>query len=768
MNAHGKADLPEGAHEAPLFSLSDIFAIFLRRLRLILGVTLLGILAAIILAMSLDKLYTARVTLLVDPRQNNIVDVESVLSGMGTDNAAIASEVELLRSRSIAVRVVNEMGLDRDPEFAGGPSFVGAIRTSVFETLGITSTEAVAEPADSVNSSVVDAVMDRFSANRRGSTYVIEASFISQSPEKAAKIANAFANAYLIDQLEAKFEATRRANTWLNERVNELQERVRLAENAVERFKSENNLVDAAGLTLGEQQISQLNEQLILARAKAAESKARVDQIERVIAEGGNPANFADSLQSNVIADLRLKYADIAREEAELSSKYGSRHPSVINVRAQLSDINRQIRDEVDRIVDGARNEYDVALSRARSIEESLDELKTQFSTSNTEAIELRQLEREAQANRTLYESFLNRFKETQQQESLQTADTRIIAEALPPSFASYPKRSVIVVLAAILSLGLGVVLAFVLEFLDSTIRTRETLEETTGVSQLAAVPHIEGTRSEKRQSRRKLQKLFAKNKAFKKSPVASQKDLENAVALSTLVLDKPLSKYTESIRAFRMGLKYLSIDDPAKVIMMTSALPSEGKSTLAVNLARYAASSGEKVLLVDADLRHPVLTNVMQASMQSGQGLGLVDVLTGQATLDDIVMKDEASGLYFVNGAVSNTIPQTAEILASEKMRLILEEARGLFDLVIVDSAPLLPVVDSRAMIGSVDGVVLVVGWGRTEKQAIRSALIETPGLTDKLIGAVLNDVDLNSMRHYEYYKSNAYMKSYPYYYSQ
>ena len=381
-----------------------------RRLSVILGIAAIGTLLAIVYSLQITPLYRASATVLVDPRQKNIVESEAVLSGIGGDWSALESEVEVIRSAAVAQRVIKRLKLDEiDTPGPRQQSFSSRITELVF------SREARTSPVNDGNR--IDYLARRYSSaigvERLNDTYVISISYMHSEPKFAAQVANAFADEYLLDQLEAKFEATRRANEWLNERVGELRKNVRDAERAVELFKAEKDIVEADGSDLDEQQIARLNEQLILARAQSAEAKARLDQLTDVKARGGEASSFADQLQSRIISELRSKLSEVRREYAELSSKYGRRHPSVINVGAQISDVRRQLDAEIDRIEASTRNAYDVARSREESIEASLKQLRGRSATNSQDAIRLRELERDAAATRALFESFLARFKET-------------------------------------------------------------------------------------------------------------------------------------------------------------------------------------------------------------------------------------------------------------------------------------------------------------------------------------------------------------------
>src|SRR5262249_15725967 len=286
----------------------------------------------------------------------------------------------------------------------------------------------------------IRAVQSAVGVSRRGFSYILDLSFTSPNPGMASAVANTLGEEYLVDQPEAKNNATKRASEWLNEKVGELKTKGEGSQRASEVFRADNNLVKAQGTTLSDTQIAKLNEQVILARAETAQAKVKLDQVKEVTGRGGDPSSFADSLNSGVLGGLRSRASEARRALAELSSKYGARHPSVVSARAQLADIMRQIGAEAERIIAAAENEYRVAVSREGSINKSLEEMKGTTSELSQAEIKLRDLERDAAANRSLYESFLARFKETSQQETLQTPDTRIVERASPPSVPSAPK----------------------------------------------------------------------------------------------------------------------------------------------------------------------------------------------------------------------------------------------------------------------------------------------------------------------------------------
>ncbi len=744
-----------GAVEPP-FDLRKIYSIIRRRLAVILGLTIFGSLLAVIYALQLTPLYTATATVLVDPRKTNIIESEAVLSGIGRDWTAVESEVELIRSASVAIRVIDKLGLSDDFERAApDPPFYRQIIDAIITREAMPEPEPVSE--DERRTRMARNLALGLEVSRLGQTYLLTLAYTSPDPALSARIVNGFADAYLVDQLEAKFEATRRANVWLNERLDELRERVRDAERAAELYRLENNLVEADGATLNDSQVASLNEQLILARAATAEAKAKLEQLREISAQGGEVSSFAQGLQSQVISQLRAKQLEVKRELAELNAKYGSRHPSVISVRSQLGDVQSQIRQEIKRIEALTDTEYRVAKSREDSIEASLAGLKGQSAQNSQAAIRLRELEREAAATQTLFESFLARFKETTQQESLQTADSRIVERAIRPRLPSEPNKKMIAVLGFILSLGAGIGVAYLLETLDNGFRTAEQVETALNVPVLATIPQLkpEGVRERIGSLTGRFANFIRSGSADGPGPLRKSG--------SSQVLDHPLSAFTESIRSLRMGLRYTDLDNPARVVMFTSALPSEGKSTIASNLALLAAITGEKVLLIDMDLRHPSLTEIYAKDSEHG----IIELVMGEARISDVMRTETDTKLRFIPASRSDLVNHTSELLGSDKVHDFLAQVRNLFDLIIIDSSPLLPVTDARALLGAVDAAVMVVCWERTSRDAVRACMRQTFGLEDKLVGAVLSQVDSKKSRYYDYYKIGYYAREYPYYYS-
>ena len=725
------------------FDLMALYRTLRKRLGVIAGVTL-GLTALVmVVVLQQTPLYTAGAQILLDRQKMQVTDMQAVMSGLSPDSATVDSEVEILRSRTLAARVIENLNLMQDPEFNGAlrePSALRWLDPRVWIGMGLSLIEAEPAPQDEAMraraelNGVISGVLGRLTVTRQRTTYVINISFVSENPAKAARIANAMAEFYILDQLEAKFDATRQANDWLSRRLTELRQQVQDSERAVEIYRTEEGLeASAAGVTVSEQQLSELNAQLILARTGLAEAQAKYSRAQQIRRSGGTIESMADVVQSTTISQLRQKQAELARELANLASKYGARHPEIVNAEAQRRDIERQIGSEINRIVGSLENNVSVAQTRVASLEESLREIRGETGTGSQAMVQLRELEREAAANRAVYESFLNRFKETSQQQDFQTPDSRVISAATPPVAPSHPRKALSLALALVLSGMLGVGLALLLEHLDNGLQTGRDVEQALGLPHLVSLP---ATPSEK-------------------GPDGK------AMSPQDYLLAKPLSAFSESLRSLRSALQLSNVDNPPKVILFTSALPNEGKTTSSVSFARAAAASGLKVALIDCDLRHP---SVHKSFGLKRPEAGLVEFLAERLDLGQVMVKDPKSELDILPIATGTANPP--DVLGSTQMKLLLERLRADYDLVVLDSAPVLPVSDSRVLSRIADETVFVVRWNETPRDAAQAAIRELRLYDANIAGAVLAVVDTATQAKYGYGDGGYYYGKYSRYY--
>ena len=404
-------------HGVDLIDLRQVMLTLRRNTKLIATIAVAITLVTLVVTLQLTPLYTATAKILIDTRQSNVVDVEAVLSGLSADSSTVDSQVEIIRSQALAFRVIDTLDLMTDPEFNKAlreKSWIASLNPiSLGRSLFPGVEQDVEEKQQAERIATVTAFLQRLSVQRTARTQVISLSFTSEVPRKAERIANAIADAYLVDQLEAKYEAARRATEWLDKRLQDLREQVKATEETAELFRAAHGLIDADGSTLTEQQLREINSQLLLARAELDGSQARLARVRELVNRGRSFDSIAEVLSSEVIRDLRREQSELIRKEAQLRARYGERHPSIIEIKDERRDLDKQIQSEVSRIVVSLENEVAVARTRVQSLERSLAATTATAGEREQDRVRLRELQREASSNRTLYESFLARFKET-------------------------------------------------------------------------------------------------------------------------------------------------------------------------------------------------------------------------------------------------------------------------------------------------------------------------------------------------------------------
>jgi succinoglycan biosynthesis transport protein ExoP len=735
----------------PTVDLRELARILRRRWKLVAAAPLaLGTLALIYI-LATTTLYTATSTVLVDPRRSTAIESNQAamqMSNFGTDDATIESETLLIQSIAILQRVVEKLKLTEDPEFIPKPGLLDPIKR-LFASRG---PDAGASPEDAAKAGSVDILQRRMKVARQGTTFLVEINVSSESPRKAAILANAVAESYFIEQVRAKNDSTRIASTWLNGQIDALKSRVVTAERAVEDFRAANNLTVSQGVTVNDQQVTDLNNQLIAARVQTAEARAKFDQAQQLSKSGNDRGGFSAALSSDIISKLRAQYADIAKNEADLSSKYGARHPLVANVHAQLRDTQRLINEELQRILQSTQHDYDVARSREASLQQSFEQLQGVSNSSGQAQIRLRELQREAEANRTLYESYLARYKETTAQESLDMPDSHVVTTASVPIAPSWPKTWLLLGLALTLGLGIGSVVAFLVDYLDQRVKTLEQAELISGVPALAAVPLI-GARELAKLAKRGRGELGRYDpRTTKLLPAMLQP------ALMRYALEAPGTFFAEAIRAIRLALQRTMRTHPIKIVLVTSALENEGKTTLAANLAQSIATLGIRTLLIDADLRNPQLTRALCPHADTG----LLDLAMNRATPEQAILVDRSTGLSILPSTTVKQADLITELMFSERIVEVLDLLRQRYELIVIDSPPLVPLVDGRALAELADRIVLALAWDQTPGEVLAHTIDLLSPVHDRILGTVLTRVDLSRLRFYDYYRSSAYLKPY------
>ena len=722
-----------GIRAALEFSLKDFLRQLWRNRRLFVGAVLLLTGLAVLITYQLTPRYKGEVLIMIAPSKAKLVGLESLLSGVPFSQETLNSEIAILKSRRFAGRVIKKLNLDSDPEinpYLQGPS---GILASVKSLLG--SSKKPKLPADELRDKVLAVTTKRFltylNVKAVYQSRLLKITFSSTDPKKAARIANTIADLYLVDQLEVKFEATERATKWLSGRIINLRIAVERTERAVELYRRKHGLVKGSGeTTITTVQIGQVSSQLILAKAKHAEVKARLAQIDKLLKSKRGIESAAEVLSSALIQRLSERESVIIGKMAELSAVYGSKHPKMIAVRAEMGDLRRKIRLEVRKIVRQVRNEVEVAQARVVSLTKSLARLEGTSSILNEKSIRLRTLEREAKANQTLLETVLARFKEATAQRGFQTPDARIISSAIVPTRPYLPKVGLFIGVAFIGSLMIGIMLVAVVEHLDTGFRSSEQIEAMTGYPVLGLIPEIE-------------------TKTIERSN------------LTTYLDENLLSPFVESLRGLRLSISLSNVDNPPKTVMVTSASPEEGKSVLAFSLARVVAASPAKVMLIDCDLRRPVVHHYFGGERSPG----LSDYLAGRATIEDILRTDQTTGLRAI--CAGSPVPNPSDILSSRQMKTLLQNLAETYELVVIDCPPVLAVNDARALGPTVDTVVFVTRWGKVRRETASYAVQQLAKSNVRIAGIALTRVELKKHADYDYADSGHYNKKYASYYT-
>lgn len=742
MTSTGEQDRPAPAPEGWATSPADsarplelraLWDILWRR-KGILGISvLLALGAGVVYLKRQVPLYTASAEVMLTGREETVVNLRGVVEDLnGHDRNLASNELRIIASQRLIGQVIDRLRLDRDPEFNAAlapPGRLGtwaddletALRAGMLGTLLGPERQEIVDEADETRRArlaVETAFRDRLAVWGVPRTQSIGIAFTSADPVKAALIANTLADLYIVDQLETKFEATQRASAWLSRRIDGLKQKVRSAEAAVEAFKARQSIGPGQGSDVTRQQIAELNARLIAARAARAEAEARFAQVETRARTGGAAA-AADVVSSALILTLRTNLSELRRRAAELGQTYGAKHPNMINIRAEIRDAETAIAAEVRKTIEGLKNDVAVARARERTLADGVAELEDRSVTLSRASVELRQLEREAEADRLIYETFLNRFRETSEQEDLQTADARLLARATPPLAPSAPNRRKILAFAGAGGAGLGLGLVILLEMLANTFRAASEVTARTGRPVLSTLPQFGRGRRRRRE-------------------------------VLDYVREKPNSALAEAVRRLRTALFLSDIDTPPRVVMVTSSVPGEGKSTTALLLAHMSLQMNKTAIVVDCDIRRPTLSETFGIGTGNAGGGGLLPVLEGGIPLEEAVTVDASTGLHVLPTA--EAIPQAADVLSSARFRQLVAALRERYDLVILDTPPVLPVSDAAAIGKLADAAIYAVRWNHTPRETAVQGLAALDALGVRIAGCVVTLADQRAEASYAY----------------
>lgn len=687
----------------------DLGAIIQRILsnkRRLLLATLAGLMLGLTYLMLATPMYTSTASLFVDPRTRKVD--EAVPGGMGSDTTLLESQVAIITSDGVLSKVIDKLKLAENAEFAAPPSTFSRTFNALL-VRGKTS----AEPGERA----LTALKKALKVTRAQKTYVLDIAATSASPQTAAAIAQSVIDSYFEDQTQTKSAEAKRANALIDSRLDELRETVRQAETRADDYKKANKILTSEGGMVNEQQLTRMSAELVAARAVAAESKARRDQIQAALKSGAEPDVLGDAVRSGLIGKLREQYTQVARREASLATQLQPGHPLMADVRSQLNAVKAQISAELKRVASAAESEYQVAANREKELASQIDKAKQEVSTLNTAQIRARELDQDVATSRDLLKTFLTRAKETQQQESISTPDARVITPPVVPNTPSKPLP--LLVLALSLLTGLGAGAAWALQGAEeerTALQTADQLSDQAGVSAVSVIPEL---------------------KSATRYPGA--KDLPYGVAFSDLLsalgtrTDRDAAAFHQSVLRLLSKIKSQGRAGRPNTVMFASPRANAGNSAAVLAVAYSAALSGDRVLLVDATSINPELSSVFAANLAKSTTI----ILDSKEHLNRITSRDARSGLSFLPIALADL----RTLKTQQRRRLVagLNLISQDYDWIFIDAGALLEDEAATTLLPATNQVYVVARSGDTNRDDVDEMMEILVPVRDRIAGAVL-----------------------------
>lgn len=637
------------------------------------------------------------------------------------------NQCEIIKSRSIAKKVIDALGLKNHPEFTPQKK-----RKDTSPAKDI-SQDPFAETR------FINGFLSKLNVSLMRNSGVVNIKYNGHDPQLVTKIANSIVQTYIEQNWERRYNVAKDALNWLNKQIKDVKISLEESEQALQKYKKANDLIavdmgeSVKSSTMGGERQNVVLQKLMDLNSEL--TNAKIDSL-RLELLHNKFKEFKDThddeliqsipavTQNTLIQALKTKYVDTEREYFLKSQRYGVKHPEMIKLSVELNTTKDNILKEAAQISDSIATEYEIAKSRETTLLTAVEQQKGEIFALGDKAIYYAVLKREVDTNRQMYETLLTRMKETNLTEELKSSDIRVLDYAEVPISPIKPNKRMNILLGIIVGLGCGVGIAFLMEYMDNTIKTQEDIEKYLGTPLLGIVGHI---------------------------PMEKKESLIPQLITHTL----PKHAISEAVKGIRTSIMFSHPDNPKKILLITSALPAEGKSTFASNLAVTMAQTGKKVLLIDADLRKPSLHKLFQIDKSTG----LSNILVKSCDLRMASKATQVPNVFVV--ACGPLPPNPSELLSSPAMAECLHAAKEVYDWIIIDSPPLLTVTDARILARVVDGIIFVLKSNTTTRDAARKAESYLSDIRDKLLGAVINDVDFaRNKYYYQYY--------YQYYYGE
>ncbi len=707
-----------------LFSLANKY-----KFKVLLLAVMVSVLTLVV-SLNITPTYRATATLLIESEQTKAISFDDIYGFDSSQKEYYLTQFEILKSKQLAIKVIESLNLSEHPEFQPKPSFIGSSIASIKEAVPFfSSTNQVVMTKEEAKALQLQRLVEQFSARLSiqpvSKTQLVSLSFDAHDPRLAASVVNTLGEVYINHHLDAKMQVTKQAADWLNTRLSSLKTQLVDSEGKLQQYREQENLVDIEGVVgLVGKELEQTSSQLVNARNELN----KLTNINQLISEIG--ASNTQTLQTldaiidhDSIKTVKTQLMQAEQKVSELADVYGPKHPKMIAARAQVATLNSAMSDQVSQLVASIAKQLRRADSNVSALEERLTKIRAEYQHITRKESIYRQLKRDVETNRKLYDTFLARSKETEVASDFGAAMARFTDKAFVPNKPIKPKKSLLVTLAFIATTLFGFVVAFVFELLNDTIKSASEVESKLQQRMLGLVPKI----------KKKVDEHLDKHYYF----------LEEG------------RRFAESIRTFRTSFVLTQLDKPAKVTTLTSSIPNEGKTTTSVNMA-FAMAQIERVLLIDCDLRKP---SVGKRFGQPAYQAGLSHAISGTAKLEDCIIRDKKSGISYMTAG--QVVPNPLELLSSNRFQQLLNELGQKYDRIILDTPPVQAVSDALVLSRLSDAVIYVVRADHTRVALIKNGIQRLMGAQANLAGIVLNQVDIENSHsssgnygYYDYYE--------------
>ena len=692
------------------------------------------VVSVLIYSFTATPIYQGKARLIIEKENPKIVGIQEIMAVESSGTDYYQTQYKIIESRAVARQVIKRMRLDQSDEFNPRPKgiiseAIASVRETIFEwenaflKLFKTDEKKPEQPVEfEPDPSLVSAFISKIEIKPIRNSRLVDIGFEAKDPDMAANITNTLSQVYIDYNLETKLKAAQNAVSWLSNQIEGEKKKVEETEKKLLQYKEQQGIItdfssDVEKITA--EKLAKLNALVIEAESKRVEAETRFKQARNLKSTPEMLDSIPEVLSNDLIRQIKKMEVDLQNRSSELSKKYGRNHPQMVAIRSELDTLQKRKVKEVERVIQSLENEYRVALARESSLKGALARQKGESLDLNKKAIDYTVLHRDAESSREMYNLLIKRFKEASLTEEIRTGNIRMVDRAEVPRSPIRPKKGLNILLAMVVGLTLGIGTAFFFDYLDNTIKVPEDIKDYLQIPYLGPVPAFAGT---------------------------GDSNIQRAHADDLVLIKAPKSTASESYRGLRTSILFSSPDKEPQVIIIGSAGPQEGKTVTSANIAIAMAQAGNRVLIIDGDMRRPRLHRLFGVSRDPG----LSNILVGNCELDKAVVATDIPNLDFLPcGPIP---PNPSELIGSDAMSRLLDLLRTRYDRVIIDSPPITAVTDTVVLSKKVDGVAVVIRAADTPKELIRSGVEQLRTVNAHILGAILNVVDMSGEGYYYY----------------